>query len=327
MKMPTRMIAAATLAAATLLPVSPAHAQSAWPNRAIKFVAPFPPGGSSDVLSRLVGQKLADALGQPVTVENRGGAAGNIGSEYVAKQPADGYTILLGSSVPLATNIHLYKRLGFDPIEDFTPVGMIAVAGSVLVVHPSVPVNTVAELTAYAKANPGKLNYGTGGVGTPAHIIAESFSTVMGVKMVHVPYKGTGVAVVDLVAGQVNLIFSDMVPTIPQIKAGKLRPLAVTLAQRSPVLPDLPTLDEVGVKIRTGETWWAIMGPKGMPAPIVERLNAELAKLLKLPDVLERYSTLGISPHHSSPQGVLDRIRRDTPEFGAVLKAAGIQPE
>lgn len=302
-------------------------AQGAYPNKPIKFVAPFPPGGSSDVLARLLGQKLSDGLGQPVTVENRGGAAGNIGSEYVAKQPGDGYTILLGSSVPLATNIHLYKRLGFDPLNDFTPIGMIAVAGSVLVVHPSVPVNTLAELIAHLKANPGKLNYGSGGTGTPAHIIAEAFKTAVGVSMVHVPYKGTGVAVVDLVAGQVNLIFSDMVPTVPQIRAGKLRPLAVTLEKRSPALPDVPTLAELGVNIRTGETWWSIMGPKGVPEPVVQRLNAELAKILKMPDVLERYAQLSISTHHSSPQGVIDRIKRDTPEFGKVLQAAGIQPE
>lgn len=315
------------LAALALLAAPTVIAQGAYPVKPIKFVAPFPPGGSSDVLSRLIGQKLAETLGQPVTVENRGGAAGNIGSEYVAKQPADGYTILLGSSVPLATNVHLYKRMGFDPLNDFTPIGMIAVAGSVLVVHPSVPVNSVAELVSHLKANPGKLNYGSGGTGTPAHLIAEAFKTAMGVSMVHVPYKGTGVAVVDLVAGQVNLIFSDMVPTVPQIRAGKLRPLAVTLEKRSPALPDLPTLSELGVNIKTGETWWSIMGPKGVPDAVVQRLNSDLEKILKMPDVLERYAQLSISPHHSSPQGVVDRIKRDTPEFGKVLQAAGIQPE
>lgn len=320
------LLRCAVLALAAL--VAPAAlAQGTYPVKPIKFVAPFPPGGSSDVLARLIGQKLSETLGQPVTVENRGGAAGNIGSEFVAKQPGDGYTILLGSSVPLATNIHLYKRLGFDPLNDFTPIGMIAVAGSVLVVHPTVPVNSVAELIAHAKANPGKLNYGSGGTGTPAHLIAEAFKTATGVSMVHVPYKGTGVAVTDLVAGQLNLIFSDMVPTVPQIRAGKLRPLAVTLEKRSPALPDLPTLAELGVNIKTGETWWAIMGPKGVPDTVVQRINSDLAKILKMPDVIERYAQLSISPHHSTPQGVIDRIKRDTPEFGKVLQAAGIQPE
>ena len=311
----------ATIAATTVF------AQGTYPSKPIRFVAPFPPGGSSDVLGRLLGQKLSESLGQPVTIENRGGAGGNIGSEYASKLPPDGYSWLLGSSPALATNVHLYKRMGFDPHNDFTPVSMIGVSGSVLVVHPSVPVNTVAELIALAKSQPGKLNYGSGGIGTPAHVITESFKTQVGVDMVHVPYKGTGVAVTDLVAGQLNVIFSDMVPTIPQIKAGKLRPLAVTLAQRIGALPDVPTLAEVGVGLKVGETWWALMLPKGAPAPIVDRLNAEMGRVLKMPDVIERMASLGVAPLHSAPQAVTDRINRDSPEFGKVLKAAGVQPE
>ena len=315
------------LACIALLAASTGFAQSPYPSKPIRFIAPFPPGGSSDVLGRLLGLKLAEALGQPVTIENRGGAGGNIGSEYASKLPADGYSWLLGSSPALATNIHLYKRMGFDPFNDFAPVSMIGVSGSVLVVHPSVPVNTVAELIALAKAQPGKLNYGSGGIGTPAHVITESFKTVVGVDMVHVPYKGTGVAVVDLVAGQLNLIFSDMVPTIPQIKAGKVRPLAVTLAQRLPALPDVPTLSEVGVSVKVGETWWALMLPKGAPAAIIDKLNIEMGRVLKLPEVIERMASLGVAPMHSTPQGVIDRMNRDSPEFGKVLKAAGVQPE
>ncbi len=315
------------LACIALLAASTGFAQSPYPSKPIRFIAPFPPGGSSDVLGRLLGLKLAEALGQPVTIENRGGAGGNIGSEYASKLPADGYSWLLGSSPALATNIHLYKRMGFDPFNDFAPVSMIGVSGSVLVVHPSVPVNTVAELIALAKAQPGKLNYGSGGIGTPAHVITESFKTVVGVDMVHVPYKGTGVAVIDLVAGQLNLIFSDMVPTIPQIKAGKVRPLAVTLAQRLPALPDVPTLSEVGVSVKVGETWWALMLPKGAPAAIIDKLNIEMGRVLKLPEVIERMASLGVAPMHSTPQGVIDRMNRDSPEFGKVLKAAGVQPE
>ncbi len=315
------------LACIALLAASTGFAQSPYPSKPIRFIAPFPPGGSSDVLGRLLGLKLAEALGQPVTIENRGGAGGNIGSEYASKLPADGYSWLLGSSPALATNIHLYKRMGFDPFNDFAPVSMIGVSGSVLVVHPSVPVNTVAELIALAKAQPGKLNYGSGGIGTPAHVITESFKTVVGVDMVHVPYKGTGVAVIDLVAGQLNLIFSDMVPTIPQIKAGKVRPLAVTLAQRLPALPDVPTLSEVGVGVKVGETWWALMLPKGAPAAIIDKLNVEMGRVLKLPEVIERMASLGVAPMHSTPQGVIDRMNRDSPEFGKVLKAAGVQPE
>jgi len=310
-----------------VLAASAAFAQGTYPVKPIKFVAPFPPGGSSDVLGRLLGQKLAETLGQPVTIENRGGAGGNIGSEYASKLPPDGYSWLLGSSPALATNVHLYKRMGFDPFNDFTPISMIGVSGSVLVVHPSVPANSVRDLIALAKAQPGKLNYGSGGIGTPAHVITESFKTVAGVDMVHVPYKGTGVAVTDLVAGQLNVIFSDMVPTIPQIKAGKLRPLAVTLAQRLPVLPDVPTLAEAGVNVKVGETWWALMLPKGAPPAIVEKLNGELGRVLRMPEVIERMAALGVAPHHSTPQAVIERMQRDSPEFGRVLKAAGVQPE
>ena len=316
-----------TTVAMTVSP--PAHAQtpSSYPVKPLRLVAPFPPGGSSDVLGRLLGQKLSETLGTAVAVENRAGASGNIGSEYVSRLPGDGYNLLLGSSTAFATNIHLYKRLGFDPIADFTPISMVAVSGGVLVVHPSVPVQSVAELVALARTQPGKLNYGSGGIGTPAHVIGEAFKTATGVDMVHVPYKGTGVAVADLVAGQVNLIFADMVPAMPQIRAGKLRPLAVTLDQRAKALPDLPTLAETGVKIKVGQTWWAVVGPKGVPGSIVDRLNADLERILKQPDVLERFTLLGIAPLHSTPEGVIERIRNDTPEFGKVLKAAGVEPE
>ncbi|MSQ21641.1 MAG: tripartite tricarboxylate transporter substrate binding protein [Betaproteobacteria bacterium] len=317
----------ASIAIASIVAASLSFAQSTYPVKPIRFIAPFPPGGSSDVLSRLLGQKLAELLGQPITIENRGGAGGNIGSEFAANLPADGYNWLLGSSPALATNVHLYKRMGFDPLNDFNPVSMIGVSGSVLVVHPSVQVNTVAELIALAKSQPGKLNYGSGGIGSPAHVIAESFKTLVGVDMVHVPYKGTGVAVTDLVAGQLHLIFSDMVPTIPQIRAGKLRPIAVTLAQRIAVLPDVPTLGEVGVGVKVGETWWALMLPKGAPAPIIERLNTEMGRTLRMPEVIERMGSLGVAPMHSTPQAVTERIHRDSPEFGKILKAAGVQPE
>lgn len=313
-----------SLIAWALLAASSAFAQGTYPVKPIRFVAPFPPGGSSDVLGRLLGQKLSETLGQPVTIENRGGAGGNIGSEYASKLPPDGYSWLLGSSPALATNVHLYKRMGFDPFSDFTPVSMIGVSGSVLVVHPSVPANSVAELIALAKAQPGKLNYGSGGIGTPAHVITESFKTVVGVDMVHVPYKGTGVAVTDLVAGQLNLIFSDMVPTIPQIKAGKLRPLAVTLAQRLPVLPDVPTLAEAGVNVKVGETWWALMLPKGAPAAIVEKLNSELNAIVNTPEARDRLNGMGIVATVSAPEPFAGEIKRDLERYGPIIRKAGI---
>lgn len=322
-----RLLGTLIIAVASVLGASGVLAQASYPNKPIKFIAPFPPGGASDVITRLISQKLAESLGQPVTVENRSGAAGNIGTEFAARQPADGYTLLLGNSATFATNPNLYKRLPFDPITDFAPVTLVATAGSILVVHPSVPVNNVAELIAHLKANAGKLNFSSGGNGTPAHVIGESFKSLMGVSMTHVPYKGTAPAVADLVAGQVQLCFADMVPAVPQIRAGKIRALAVTSAVRSAIFPDLPTLAEANVPVKVGQTWWSMMTPKGTPRPIIDRLNAEVAKIMKMPDVQERFTSLGVFTAHTTPEGVIERINADTPEFGRVLKAAGVEPE
>jgi tripartite-type tricarboxylate transporter receptor subunit TctC len=314
-------------AALAALAVGAAHAQSAYPSRPIRFIAPFPPGGSSDVLCRLLGFKLAESLGQPVTVENRPGAGANIGHEYAAKQPADGYTILISSSSTLATNPHLYKHLGFDPVGDFSPISMVASAGQVLVVHPSVPATSVRELIALARAQPGKLNFGSGGKGIQSHISGEMFKSAAGVDIVHIPYKGTVQAVSDLVAGQVQMVFADMVPAMPHIKAGRIRPLAVTTEHRSPVLPDVPTMIESGVPGYVAGVWWAVMSPKGTPEAIVNRLNAELGRIVKLPDVQEKYASLGVSTEHSTPGYVIEKIKTDTQQFAKVLKAAGVEPE
>jgi tripartite-type tricarboxylate transporter receptor subunit TctC len=303
-----------------------AYAQT-YPSRPIKFVAPFPPGGSSDVLCRLLGAKLAEGLGQPVTVENRPGAAASIGHEYAAKQPPDGYTIVITSSSTLVNNLYLYKQHAFDAFTDFAPISMIASAGQVLVVHPSVPAKSVGELIAAAKAQPGKLNFGSGGKGIQSHISGEMFKAATGVDIVHVPYKGTVQAVSDLVAGQVQMVFSDMVPAMPHIRAGRLRPLAVTTRERAAVLPDVPTMIEAGVPGYDSGVWWAVQSPKGTPAAIVGRLNAELGRIVKLPDVQEKYASLGISPEHSTPAYVLERAKAEGPSIAAALKAAGIEPE
>ena len=316
----------APILACILLPGS-VRGQGVYPTRPVRFIAPFPPGGSSDVLCRLLGQKLSESLGQPVAVENRPGAGANIGHEFAAKQPADGYTLLLSSSSTLATNPHLYKRLGFDPIADFSPISMVASAGQVLVVHPSVPAKSVAELVALAKAQPGKLNFGSGGKGIQSHISGEMFKSAAGVDIVHVPYKGTVQAVSDLVAGQVQLVFADMVPALPHIRAGRLRALAVTTEQRSPALPDVPTMIESGIPGYRAGVWWAVMAPKGTPGAIVNRLNGELGLVVKLLDVREKYASLGVSPEHSTPQYVTERIKADTLEVAKVLKAAGVEPE
>ncbi len=302
------------------------HSQS-YPNKPVRFIAPFPPGGTTDVLSRILAQKLTDSLGRQVIVENRPGAGGNIGHEIAAKTAPDGYTLLMSSNAALVTNPHLYKRLGFDPLNDFSPISVVAKAGPVLAVHPTVPARSVKELIALAKARPGKLNFGSGGRGTPAHVAGEIFKSATGINIVHVPYKGGIMAVMDLVGGQIDMVFSDMVPAVPQIKGGKLRALAVTSERRSPALPDVPTMLEAGVKEPIPETWWAMLAPKGTPAAIISRLNADLAQIMKLPDVQERYADLGIFTSHTTSERVLELISLETPRMGKVLKAAGVEPD
>ena len=323
----TRHIVRIGIAASLVFGAPIAFAQGAYPTKPVRFIAPFPPGGTTDVLSRILAQKLSDSLGRQFVVENRPGAGGNIGHEIAAKTAPDGYTVLMSSNAALVTNPHIYKRLGFDPLNDFSPISVVAKAGPVLVVHPSVPARSVKELIALAKARPGQLNFGSGGRGTPAHVTGEIFKAATGVNIVHVAYKGGILAVTDLVAGQIEMVFSDMVPAVPQIKAGKLRPLAVTSDQRSPALPQVPTIAEAGVKEPIPETWWAVIAPKGAPAPVIKRLNGALAQIMKQPDVQERYASLGIFTVHTAPERVTELIKIETPRIGKVLRAAGVQPE
>lgn len=316
-----------TLAAFFVLCAASAFAQGNYPAKPIRFIAPFPAGGSSDVLSRLLAAKMTEGLGQTVVVENRPGASANIGHELVAKAPADGYTLLLSNNGAYTINPYLFKKLPFDPDNDFAPVSLVAMATQVLVAHPSVPINSVQDLIALAKAQPGKINYGSGGRGIISHISAEMFKTVTGTDLTHIPYKGTGQAIADLVAGQLHVIFSDMVPAIPHIKSGKLKALAVTSNARSPILPDVPTMAEVGAGGFTADTWWAVVVPKGTPAEAINRLNAELGRIVKLPDVQERYTSLGITTAHSTPQRIHELAKAERPAIAAVLKKAGIEPE
>ena len=314
-------------ATALTLGVSYAYAQDAYPSKPIRFIAPFPPGGTTDVLSRILAQKLGDSLARQVVVDNRAGAGGNIGHEIAAKTAPDGYTLLMSSNSALATNPHLYKRLGFDPLNDFAPISVVAKAGPVLVVHPSVPARNVKELIALATAQPGQLNFGSGGRGTPAHVAGEIFKKATAINIIHVPYKGGILAVTDLVGGQIAMVFSDMVPAVPQIKGGKLRALAVTSEQRSAALPEVPTMAEAGVAEPIPETWWAMLAPKGTPAAIINRLNNDLAQIMKLPDVREKYAGLGVATVHTAPERVLELVRSEGPKMGKVLKAAGVEPD
>lgn len=333
----TRSHAFAVLAASALFGViaaTPAVAQDpsagsgqTYPAKLIRMIAPFPPGGTTDVLCRVVAQRLTDALGRQVIVENRPGASGGIGHEVAARAAPDGYTLLLTAKAALVVNPYLYKRLGYDPLNDFAPVSLVATAGPVLVVHPAVPAKNVRELIALAQARPGQLNFGSGGRGTTAHIIGEVFKTVGKVNIVHVPYKGGILAVMDLVAGQIDLSFSDMVPAVPQVKSGRLRALAVTTAKRSPTLPEVPTMAEAGVKEPFPQQWWAVAAPKGTPRPIIDRINTAMAQMIDRPEVKERFAELGVFPAHTTPERVLELVRIESPEMARYLKMAGVEPE
>jgi tripartite-type tricarboxylate transporter receptor subunit TctC len=305
----------------------PTFAQSTYPNHPIKLISPFPPGGTSDMLARLVAAKLGDGLGQTVTVDNRIGASGNIGHEAAAKSPPDGYTLLLSNSSTTVNNPHLFKKMPFDPINDFAAISIVASSGQVLVVHPSLPFNTLADVTAYAKANPGKLNFGSGGKGIQSHISGEMYKSAVGINIVHVPYKGGVLAINDLLAGHIQMVFSDMAPAMSHIKAGKLRAIAVTSAQRAAALPDVPTMIESGLAGFESGVWWSIVAPKGTPTEIVNRINSELGKMIQLPDVRETYAKLGVNTQHSTPAKVADSIRAESPLMGKILKSAGVEAE
>ena len=307
--------------------VSIANAQSTYPNRPIKFIAPFPPGGTSDVLGRIMAQKLSDALGQSVIVENRPGASGNIGHDIAAKAAPDGYTLLLSNSSTVVNNPHLFKQMSFDWYKDFSPISLVAIAGLVLVVHPSVPVKSVSELTALAKSKPGQLNFGSGGKGIQSHITGEMYKTAANVDIVHIPYKGTGVAVADLVAGQIHMVFSDMAPAVPFIKANKLRALAVTSPQRSTTLPELPTMIELGFPNFEAANWWSIVTPKGVPNSIIDRINQELGKIMTSQEIKDSFEKLGVTPLYSEPSKVFELSRKESPIIGEILRKAGVEKE
>ena len=304
-----------------------ADAQDAYPTKPVRFIAPYPPGGTSDVLARVFAQKLTDALRRQVVVENRPGAAGNIGHDIVAKLPGDGYVLLLTTKSQMVNNQYLYKKLPFDPLADFTHISMIATAGHVLVVHPAVPARSVKELIALARKQPGKLSYGSAGLGSTVNIVAEVFKSIERLDIVHVPYKGTVLAVNDVIGGQIEMIFSDMVPSVPQIRTGRLRALAVTTSARSPALPNVPTMAESGVKDELPTQWWGVLGPKGIPPAILTRLNSEIHRIVNLPDVKERYNDLGIMAYVSTTEQMVETIRSDAPKTAKVLADIGLKPE
>ena len=320
--MKTLVKMAALLSIAILVSVT--HAQS-YPNKPIRLVCPFPPGGAVDIASRTVAQALTQQLGQPVTVENRPGAGGNIGAEVVAKSPADGYTLLMATSNILAINPLLYAKLPFDSLADFAPVAIVVSVSNVLVLHPSVPATSVQELIALAKAQPGNLTYGSSGNGTSMHLSGEMFKMMTGVEMVHVPYKGAAPSMVDLLAGRVNMIFDSIPSALPQIKAGKLRALAVTGAKRTHSLPDLPTIAEAALPGYETAIWFGVVAPAGTPPEIVRRLNSELAKAAATAEFRERLSSHGFDVTSSTPEQMADSLRSEMARWGKVVKATGMR--
>jgi tripartite-type tricarboxylate transporter receptor subunit TctC len=297
-----------------------------FPTGPVKIVVAYPPGGANDFLARAIGAKLADDWKQPVVVENKPGASGIIGSDLVAKSAPDGQTLLLGS----VTNVilpSLYDKLPFDALKDFTPVAMLAYGPLLVVVHPSVPVNSVAELIAYAKKNPGKLSYGTAGSGTSVHIAVEMFKKQAGVDIVHIPYKGSGPAMLDLVGGQTQLMMDVIPSALPQVKAGKIRALAVTGSKRVPELPDLPTVAESGLPGFDVAAWWGVLGPAGIPRQVVEKINADINRVLAMPDIRQSLAGRGLEATPMST-AEFDRVMRsDEARFGAVVKEGHIKPD
>jgi tripartite-type tricarboxylate transporter receptor subunit TctC len=302
------------------------HAQG-YPSQPIKMVVPFTAGGTTDILARTVGQKLSESLRQPVIVENRPGAGGNIGADVVAKAKPDGYTILMGTIGTQAINASLYSKMPYDAARDFAPITLVAIVPNVLIVHPSVPAKNVAELIALAKAKPGTLNFASSSTGGSPHLSGEMFKQMTGVDIVHVPYKGSAPAITDLLGGQVNLMFDNLPSGLPHVKAGKLRALGVTSARRSPAVPDIPTIAESGVPGYEVDSWFGILAPAGTPPEIVNKLNAEIVRILKLPDVNERLAEQGAQPVGDTPQQFAEHIRRETAKWAKVVKASGAKAD
>ena len=315
---------AAGAAAVSVLP--PALAQ-AWPARQVRFVVPFPAGGATDIYARALAQKLGDALGQSVVVDNKPGAGGTIGSELVAKSAPDGYTILMASISTHSIGPALNPKLPYDPVKDFTPIIHLADATNVLLVSPGLPVNNVRELITYAKANPGKLNYGSSGVGTISHLAGEQFKMATGTFIVLIPYKGTGLVIPDLIAGQINMIFDNVASALPHIRSGKVKVLGLSQLKRSTLLPDIPTIDESGVKGFESSSYFGVFAPPGTPQPVVQRLNAEINKILLTADFRERLASLGGEPAGGRPEDLTRLIVKERTKYAEIIKRAGIKPE
>jgi tripartite-type tricarboxylate transporter receptor subunit TctC len=326
MKLPRRQFLHLAAGAAALPAVSRIARAQAYPSRPVRIIAPFAPGGPTDIIARLMGQWLSERLGQPFVIENRTGAGGNIGTEAVVRAPPDGYTLLMVGSDTGATNATLYDKLNFNFIRDIAPVAGIIVVPLIIVVNPAVPAKTIPEFIAYAKANPGKINMASGGVGSTPHVAGELFKMMAGVNLVHVPYRGGGPAVTDLLGGQVQVMFAPTPPSIEHIRSGKLRALAVTTATRSDALPDIPTVGEF-VPGYEASNWYGVGIPKNTPADIVDKLNKEINAGLADPKIKARLAVLGVTPLVVSPADFGRLIAEETEKWAKVIKSVGIKAD
>lgn len=310
---------------ALLWAMSFAAAAQGWPAKPIRIITPYPPGGATDILARLVAQKME--LGQPVLVDVKAGAGGNIGTDYVAKSTPDGYTLLMGGSGPLAINASLYKDLPYDPVKDLQPIVLTAVVPLILVVHPSIPATNVAQLIALLKAEPGKYSYASSGAGTPQHLSAELFKSMTGTQVQHIPYKGTGPAFNDLLAGRVPLAFVSVLAVLPNVKAGKLKALGISSVQRSSAAPDIPTIVESGLPGYESVNWFGLVGPSGMQRDVVNRLNSEMRKILDQPDTRDRLLALGSQPVHGTPEQFGSYIKSEIVKWTKIVRESGATPD
>jgi len=309
--------------AVALVMVSATTAVAQYPSKPIRFVMPFPAGGPTDVLGRVIAQKLSEQVGQPVVVENRPGAGGNLGFEIVAQAAPDGYTIVMGAP-PLAITPHLLK-LNYEPMRDFAPIAEVASMPTIVIVHPSLPVKTLKDLVELAKSKPGKLNFGSGGAGTSNHLASELLNSIAKIRIVHVPYKGASQAMISLIAGEIDMVVIGVPTAVPQIKAGKVRALAVLSDKRLPSIPDVPTAAEAGFPGYEVATWYGLLAPAGTPKEIVDRLNRELKKVMEAPAVKEKLISLGFDTMASTPEQFSDFIKTETVRWGKVIKDAGIK--
>jgi len=321
-----RTLLAAAVGAITLLGASGAAAQ-AWPAKPIRLMVPFPPGGSTDIVARIVAQKLGERLGQPLVIENRGGAGGTIGTALIAKSAPDGYNLAVASTSTHVVAPGVYAKLDYDPVKDFAPIGLMAISPYLLVVNPSVPARSVQELVALAKKQPGRLNYASAGVGSTTQLAMEMLKSVSGTYMLHIPYNGNGPAGTAVVGGQVEILFGSLPALLGHAKGGRVRALAVGTPKRSPSLPDVPTVAESGYPGFDASLWLAIVAPAGTPQAIVDRLNKEIGSIVSAADTREAFDKAGTEPLTGTPADLAAMIRDGAPKYAKIIKAAGVKPE